>query len=60
MWLKYPQTTEQLQKTDHSTQFFLSESEGKDLYDPDYNIQAAQPVDLNLGLDSGKDVITFS
>jgi len=51
---------EQLQKTDHSTQFFLSESEGKDLYDPDYNIQAAQPVDLNLGLDSGKDVITFS
>ena len=43
------------------SQFFLSESEGKDLYDPDYNIQAAQPVDLNLSNDViGNDVITFS
>ena len=54
---------EQLEETDdllHS-QFFLSESEGKDLYDPDYNIQAAQPVDLNLSNDViGNDVITFS
>ena len=50
---------EQLQKTDSSVQFFLSESEGRDLYDPDYNIQAAQPVD-NISLDTGKDVITFS
>jgi hypothetical protein len=48
---------EQLGRRD-SVQSFLTE--GKDLYDPDYNIQAAQPVDLNLGLDSGKDVITFS
>ena len=49
---------EQLQETDDQLhpQFFLSESEGKDLYDPDYNIQAAQPVDLNIG----NDVITFS
>ena len=47
---------EQLGKKDESVQFFLSESEGKDLYDPDYNIQAAQPVDLNIG----NDVITFS
>lgn len=46
---------EQLKKDD-SVQFFLSESEGKDLYDPDYNIQAAQPVDLNIG----NDVIKFS
>tara|TARA_B100002019_G_scaffold264269_1_gene252936 strand:+ start:131 stop:412 length:282 start_codon:yes stop_codon:yes gene_type:complete len=28
------------------------------LYDPDYNIQAAQPVDL--GVIGGQDVITFS
>ena len=51
---------EQLGK-DNSVQFFLSESEGRDLYDPDYNIQAAQPVgNIDIGLDSGKDVITFS
>ena len=51
---------EQLKDADdllHS-QFFPSESEGKDLYDPDYNIQAAQPVDLDFG--GGTDVITFS
>ena len=30
-------------------------------YDPDYNIQAAQPVDYySLGYNEGKDVITFS
>lgn len=50
---------EQLKGKDDSIQFFLSESEGKDLYDPDYNIQAAQPVNLD-SLYSGKDVITFS
>ena len=27
-----------------------------DMYDPDYNVQAAQPVDLSIG----NDVITFS
>jgi len=50
---------EQLEAKDGSVQFFLSESEGKDLYDPDYNIQAAQSVDLG-NLYSGKDVITFN
>ena len=29
-------------------------------YNPDYNIQAAQPVDLDFGDTYGKDVITFS
>lgn len=29
-------------------------------YNPDYNIQAAQPVDLDFGATYGKDVITFS
>ena len=28
-------------------------------YNPDYNIQAAQPVDLDFGATYGKDVITF-
>jgi hypothetical protein len=31
-----------------------------DFYDPDYNIQAAQPVDMDFGITYGKDVITFS
>ena len=29
-------------------------------YNPDYNVQAAQPVDLDFGATYGKDVITFS
>ena len=31
-----------------------------DAYDPDYNVQAAQPVDLDFGDTYGRDVITFS
>ena len=50
---------EQLKGKDDSVQFFLSESEGKDLYDPDYNIAAAGPVAIDFGDTYGKDVITF-
>lgn len=44
--------------TEHS--FSLKENSNDDTisYDPDYNIQAAGPVDL--GLNTGGDVITFS
>ena len=53
---------EQLKDTDdllHS-QFFLSESEGKDLMILTTTL-SAQPVDLNLSNDViGNDVITFS
>lgn len=45
--------------TRKNSEFEFNLDTNSSLYDPDYNIQAAQPVDLG-SVNGGQDVITFS
>jgi len=61
IWRHYQgmKAIEQCQLPDESRISFKLDSVDNVMdYDPDYNIQAAGPVDL--GLNTGRDVITFS